>query len=125
MFTTPFAFMAAPAGGYDPDAQAYIDAVIAAGGTLSSPQQDAINTFYVDLKANSLYTKVDEMWMIFGGTQTSSGLRGINPGGAGFTWSGSWTYGNTTGAVKVTQSNTSADTNFLNQDFNNLTFYNF
>ena len=114
--------MAAPAGGgFDPDAQAYIDAVVAAGGTLSSPQEDAINTFYVDLKSNSLYTKVDEMWMIFGGTQTSSGLRGINPAGTGFTWTANWTFSNSTGAVKTAQASTTADTNFSNS---NLTLGN-
>jgi hypothetical protein len=80
MFTTPFAFMAAPVGGgYDPDAQAYIDAVLAAGGTLSSGDQDAINTLYVDSKAIGVYSKLKVMYPFTGGTQNSNKFNGLNP----------------------------------------------
>lgn len=76
----------APAGGgYDTDAQAYIDAVVAAGGTLDSSQQDAINTLYLDLKSNSLYTEMLYMYPFMGETAASHAVCGINPGNADYT----------------------------------------
>jgi hypothetical protein len=80
MFTTPFAFMAAPAGGgFDPDAQTYIDAVIAAGGTLSSPDQDTVNTLFVDLKTAGLYSKMTAMYPVVGATGPAHALNAVNP----------------------------------------------
>ena len=113
MFTTPFAFMAAPAGGgYDPDAQAYIDAVIAAGGTLSSPQQDAINTFYVDIKSDGIYSNLYFMHPFFGGNAASNAIEGINPGGSyDLDFNGSWTHG-ASGSYAAQNSSNYADTNF-------------
>ena len=106
MFTTPFAFMAAPAGGgYDPDAQAYIDAVIASGGTLSSPNQDAINTLFVDLKTAGVYAKTVMMYPYTGNTQNSNAIEGLNPGTNNITFNtvtGSWTF-NSNGATPATQ----------------------
>ncbi|CAB4157601.1 hypothetical protein UFOVP693_35 [uncultured Caudovirales phage] len=105
MFTTPFAFMAAPAGGYDPDAQAYIDAVIAAGGTLSSPNQDAINTLFVDLKTAGVYAKTVMMYPYTGNTQNSNAIEGLNPGTNNITFNtvtGSWTF-NSNGATPALQ----------------------
>jgi hypothetical protein len=79
MFSTPFAFMAAPAGGFDPDAQAYINAVISAGGTLSGGNQDAINTLYEDLKTQSLYSSLKYMYPFMGGIKEAHAICGINP----------------------------------------------
>ena len=92
MFTTPFAFMAAPAGGgYDPDAQAYIDAVIAAGGTLSSPNQDAVNTLFVDMKTAGVYAKMYRMLPFLGGVANSNAINAISPGTNDLSFSGTWT----------------------------------
>ena len=59
---TPFAFIqtipAGGGGGGDADATAYINAVLAAGGELSAGQQTAINTFFVDLKSDGIYSKL-------------------------------------------------------------------
>jgi hypothetical protein len=96
MFTTPFSFMAAPAGGYDPDAQAYIDAVIAAGGTLSSPDQDAVNTCFVDLKLSSLYSKMVMMYPLMGGNSSGAqAINAVNIGTYNITWNGGITFGPT------------------------------
>lgn len=82
-------------GGFDPDAQTYIDAVLAAGGSLSSPQQDAVNTLYVDLKANSLYSKIYAFWPQLGGVSNSNGLNAKSPGTHNLVWNGGFTYTNT------------------------------
>ena len=92
MFTTPFAFMAAPAGGYDPDAQAYIDAVIAAGGTLSSPQQDAVNTYFLGLKSDGIYSKFYFNYLYLGGVANSNKINAVNPGTYDLTFQGTWTH---------------------------------
>ena len=71
--------------GPDADAQAYIDAVIAAGGTLSAGNQTAINDFYVALKANSLYSEIKYMYPFMGGTAAGNAICGINPTNASYT----------------------------------------
>jgi hypothetical protein len=77
MFSTPFSFMAAPAGGFDPDAQAYIDAVITAGGTLTLTEQDAVNNLFVGLKASSLYSELNVLYLFLGGNAAASALNAI------------------------------------------------
>lgn len=52
----------------DPDANAYISAVTTAGGTLSAGDEAAIQTLFTDLKSNSLYTKLDILYPMMGGT---------------------------------------------------------
>lgn len=91
-FYTPFAFYQAGgvAPSFDPDAQAYIDEVIAAGGTLSAGDQTAINGLYVSLKANSLYSEILYMYPFMGESADASAIDGINPTDADYTvsWSG-------------------------------------
>lgn len=52
----------------DPDAQAIIDDVLAAGGTLSAGDQTAINTFIVAAKAANLYSRCIDGTLVLGGT---------------------------------------------------------
>jgi hypothetical protein len=96
MFTTPFAFMAAPAGASDPDAAAYLAAVIAGGGTVDATITTATNTLFTDLKSNSLYTKIDAMYPVLGGVAGSNKFNAINPlnTDAAFrlTFAGTWTH---------------------------------
>lgn len=87
-FYTPFAFIKQEVAGgaaFDPDAQAYIDEVIAAGGTLSAGDQTAINDLYVALKANSLYTELIYMYPFMGGTAAAHAIEGKNPTDADYT----------------------------------------
>ena len=79
---------AAPA--FDTDAQAYIDEVIAQGGTLDSTQQNAINDFYVGLKTDSLYSEILLMYPFTDGTITSHTVEGKAPTTAAndITWVG-------------------------------------
>jgi len=55
-------------GGNDPDAQAYIDALDAAGYTVSGAEETAINTFVLDLKADGIWTKSKAIYPFIGGT---------------------------------------------------------
>jgi hypothetical protein len=68
-----------PESSFDADAQAYIDEVLAVGGTLSAGDQTAINSFYVDLKANSLYTELKYMYPFMGGVSASNAIEGLAP----------------------------------------------
>jgi hypothetical protein len=77
MFNTPFTFLAAPAGGgFDPDAQAYLDAVVAAGGTVDATITSATNTLFTDLKSTSIYPKLLAFYPVLGATQNSTALNG-------------------------------------------------
>jgi len=55
-------------GGNDPDAQAYIDALDAAGYTVSGAEETAINTFVLDLKADGIWAKSHAIYPFIGGT---------------------------------------------------------
>jgi len=50
-------------GGLDPDAKGYIDAVVAAGGTVSGGQKSAINTFYKTGKSEGWYSSLKRMYL--------------------------------------------------------------
>jgi|LakMenEpi03Aug12_release.lakeMendotaPanAssembly.Ray.scaffolds.fasta_scaffold288305_2 hypothetical protein len=47
----------------DPDARAYIAAVVAAGGTVSGGQKTAINTFYKTGKSDGWYSSLKRMYL--------------------------------------------------------------
>lgn len=84
---------------YDADAQAYIDAVLAAGGTLSSGDQDAINTLFVDLKTAGIYIKTVAMYPYTGNVEDSNALEAKDPAGSySITFTGGWTF-NSSGAT--------------------------
>jgi hypothetical protein len=93
MFTTPFAFMAAPAGGgYDPDAQAYLDAVVAAGGTVNSTIEEATNTLFTDLKTAGIYTKTIAMYPYVGAVQNSCLIEAKLQTAFNMVFNGGWTF---------------------------------
>jgi len=96
---------------FDTDAAAYLSAVISAGGSLDATISGATNTLFTDLKSAGLYSKLDTLYMMIGGTAASTALNGIrannqfditwtNSGSMTFNYSGatgngSTTYGNT------------------------------
>jgi hypothetical protein len=51
------------AGGLDPDAKAYINAVVAAGATVTSTQRTAINNFVKGEKAGSRWTLLKRLYL--------------------------------------------------------------
>jgi hypothetical protein len=50
------------ASGFDSDAQTFINANIAAGGTLSAPVQEAINNLFLDLKGEGPNNPTVDLW---------------------------------------------------------------
>ncbi len=48
---------------YDPSAQAWFNAVVAAGGTVSDTQKGFVNTLITSLKTHSLWTIQDRIWL--------------------------------------------------------------
>lgn len=51
------------ASGIDPDAKAYIAAVVAAGGTVNNTQKNAINTFYKTGKSDGWYSSLKRLYL--------------------------------------------------------------
>jgi hypothetical protein len=86
MIVYPFSFIKSAGGGFDPDAQSYIDAVIATGGTLTSDMQTAINTLVVDLKTNSLWSKIDVLMPMMGNTLASIVINAKTPTDDYYKW---------------------------------------
>ncbi len=104
--------MAAAGGGADPNATTYINAVLAAGGTLTTPQQTAINTYFVDLKAEGIYSKLYYMHLFFGGVQNSNKINALNPGTYDLGFQGTWTHA-TTGSSTVQNNANYATSGFV------------
>lgn len=105
------AFPGATGGGFDPDAQTYINAVIAGGGTLSSPQQNAINTYFLGLKEDGIFSKLYFQHLYLGGVANSNKINAINPGTYDLTFSGTWTH-NQSGSTTAKSSSNYADTGY-------------
>ena len=95
-------FSAIPSSAFDVNAAAYMSAVTAAGGTLTSPNQTAINNLFLSLKSNSLYSKLYAMYPFTGGIAASNKFNALNPvdtdGAFRITFSGGWTH-TTSGAT--------------------------
>tara|TARA_R110000751_G_scaffold140466_1_gene244155 strand:- start:2220 stop:3074 length:855 start_codon:yes stop_codon:yes gene_type:complete len=83
-----------PAG--DADAQAFIDAVDGAGGSLTSTEESAVTTLVTDLKDAGVWTKMQAIYPMVGGTATSQKFNLANPldTDAAFrlTFYGGWTH---------------------------------
>jgi hypothetical protein len=105
---------------YDTDAQAFITAA----GITDTTQQVAINTLVVDLKAYSIWTNLQAVWPMIGGTSTTMKWNLINPvdsdaayrmnfAGAGWTFNSS--------GVKQSSSNTTYGDTFYAANTNNNT----
>jgi hypothetical protein len=99
--------------GFDPDAAAYLSAVVAAGGAVSSPMSAATNNMFLALKSNGLYTRIDAMYPVLGGTAASHKFNAINPldTDAAFrlTFNGVWTH-NASGMINNGGPGTYAET---------------
>lgn len=77
MIINPYIYSVGTA--YDPDAQLFFNAQTAAGVTLTTTEKDAVNQSVLDLKANSLYTKMKFWYPIVGNTATGQKFNLINP----------------------------------------------
>jgi hypothetical protein len=77
----------------DYNAQAYIEKVLALGGTLTTTEKNAVNTLTIDLKSAGVYSKCDLVLPVLGGNAGSSKVNLIDPTNA----STDWTYLGTLG----------------------------
>jgi hypothetical protein len=112
--------------GYDPDAQAFLNAAAITDTT----QATAVNDLVVGLKADSIWTKMKAIYPFVGGTATTHKWNLKNPidSDAAFRliFNGGWTH-STTG-IKSNGSNGNADTKLipssdLTQDNTHMSYY--
>ena len=119
---TTAANLTVQAAGFDADAQAFFNRVTAAGGTLTTTEQNAVNTLVLALKANGIWTKMKAIYPMVGGGQAnpSSACR-QNLRSASFTgtFSSGWTFSsfgvtpNGTSTFMDTLLNPSLQTNWI------------
>ena len=83
--------MAAPAGGYDADAQAFFDRVTAAGGSLTTPEKNATNTLVLDLKGYSIWADIQVAYPMVGGSNASC-RQNLKSSSFTGTFNGGWTF---------------------------------
>jgi hypothetical protein len=78
----------------DADAQAFVNRVYTAGGTLSTTELIAINTLVIDLKGYSIWTKMKAIYPMIGssGTACAQNLKSSSFTGTFF---GGWTFAST------------------------------
>tara|TARA_R110000782_G_C14783347_1_gene410195 strand:+ start:72 stop:1580 length:1509 start_codon:yes stop_codon:yes gene_type:complete len=109
----PFSFQGTKAGGGgDADATAYIDEVIAQGGTLSGAEETAIETFYTNLKTAGIYSKLHVFYPFLGGVAASNAVEGKDPGGTyDISFVGTWQH-SITGSSTTQTAGFHAETNF-------------
>jgi hypothetical protein len=94
----------------DPDANAFFQRVVTAGGTLSATEQTAIDTLVKQMKSDGIWTKMKAIYPMVG---ASAAACAQNLKSSSFT--GTFTAGWTFASTGVTPNGTSAymDTNFL------------
>jgi hypothetical protein len=78
------------AGGLDPSAKAYINAVVAAGATVNSTQRNAINNFYKTGKSQGWYVQLKRMFLPIWGIAAPNAI-GMISGSSG-TFNGTVTH---------------------------------
>jgi hypothetical protein len=99
----------------DPDTQAFIDAAGITGAT----QQSAINTLVISLKANNIWTKLDAIYPMVGGTATTHKFNLKNPADTDAAYRLSFVGGWTHSANGATSNGVNAYANtFLNTSTN-------
>ena len=56
---------------FDPDAQAFFNRVTTAGGSLSTTEQDAVNTLVVQMKSDGIWTKMKAIYPMVGASSAA------------------------------------------------------
>ena len=76
---------------YDPNAQAFITAA----GITDTTQKNAVNQLVLDLKSNSLWSKMYIIYPFIGGTSTTTKYNLVDPTTYTITWNGGATFAST------------------------------
>ena len=100
-----------PGPSFDPDAAAYLAAVIVAGGTVDSTMSAATNNMFLALKSNSLYSKMKAFYPVLGGIAASQAINGNLNTSFNLTFVGSLTH--TTSGFTTTNNSAYARTNYI------------
>lgn len=77
MIVYPFSFIKSSAAPLDPDAEAFLNAVVATGGTVNATITSAVNTLFTDLKSTNIYNELIAFYPVVGSTSGSTALNGI------------------------------------------------
>jgi hypothetical protein len=105
---------------FDPDAAAFFSRVTTAGGTLTTTEQNAVNTLVLDMKAAGIWTAMKAIYPMVGGGTGSTAAREAacaqNLKSSSFT--GTFTSGVTFASTGVTGNGTSA---YFNTAYNPVT----
>ena len=88
MFSTPFTFMSAPAGGFDPNAETFFTAA----GITDLTQKDAVNQLVLDLKADSLWSLMKVIYPLVGTTSSQQSYNLVDPTTYQIDWLGGWSF---------------------------------
>jgi hypothetical protein len=108
----------------DADAQAYINRVYNAGGTLTNTEANAVNQLTIDMKADGLWTKMKAVYPMVG---ASAAACAQNLKSASFTgtFSSGWTFASTGATPNGTSAyaNTFINQNTLTTTSNHLSVY--
>ena len=81
----------ASGGGFDPDSQAFFDRVTTAGGTLSTTEQDAVNTLVVQMKADGIWSKMKAIYPMVGASAAAC-AQNLKSSSFTGTFNGGWTF---------------------------------
>lgn len=117
-----------PSPAFDPDAEAFLNAVVLTGGTTDATISAATDTLFVSLKSTGVWNKLKIFYPMIGGTSSSIALNGFRSGSTfdltfngGFTFNSSGATGNgTTGWANTKFNNTG-----MTQDDYSAGFYQF
>jgi len=93
----------------DPDAQAFFDRVTTAGGSLSTTEQEAVNTLVVQMKADGIWTKMKAIYPMVGASAAACAQNLKSSSYTGSFTSG-WTFAST--GINGNGTNSYFNTNF-------------
>jgi len=109
----------------DPDAQAFFDRVTTAGGSLSTTEQDAVNTLVVQMKTDGIWSKMKAIYPMVGASAAAC-AQNLKSSSFTGTFNGSWTFAST-GAVPTASGaymNTNLNQSLVsNLDSTHLSYY--
>lgn len=83
---------ATPPTPFDPDAEAYLAAVIDAGGSVDATMSGATETLFLDLKSFGIYTKLRRLYAFMGGVDNSNKINAKSPATNDIVFNGGWTH---------------------------------
>jgi hypothetical protein len=109
----------------DADAQAFVNRVYTAGGTLSTNELSAVNTLVIDLKSYSIWTLIKAIYPMVG---ASAAACAQNLRSSSFTgvFNGGWTFSNTGATPNGTNAYMNTNLNMVNdlsQNDVHISFY--